>query len=449
MAASVRSALLAAAVAAAPMPAHALNIVLNPDSSFSTQPNGAAALYAFQKAANYWNTVLTNNTTLVFDVSYAQLATNIIGSTGSNGIDVTTRSVYQGLATNAATALDAVTVPNLHPLTAAGGVGYRQPAPNTLFPGSTTNGLGLNTTPGSVYDNDDTVNNTIIAANTANAKVLGIAFNAADTYNGNGSDASITFSSAFNFDFNPTDGVGSGKQDFVSVAVHEMGHALGFVSGADTYDYFANPNGPCDTAPACAPVVGNTLNFDNFSILSVWDLFRYSTNGPANSGFDPATGQRYLQLDPNRGAGFSIDGVNLFNPTGPGGFANLSTGQFNGDGSQASHWKDSAGFFDVNNCFVSNQQIGIMDPTSGSCQMGYVTANDLAAFDAMGYNLNFNILNNLNYSFSSAQIYDLAGLASIFSAPETATWAQLVIGFGGLGTSIRRRRRASAAGQAA
>ena len=432
--ATVASATLIASLMSA-APASALNILLNPDASFSQQPNGAAALFAFQKAANYWNTVLTNDTTLVFNVSYAQLGANIIGSTGSNGVDVSTRSVYDGLARNAQTALDAITVPNLHPLTAEGGVGYRAPPPNIPSSSNPSSGLGINTTPGSVYDNNNSVNNTVIAANTANAKVLGIAFNPADSYNGNSSDANITFSSAFNFDFNPTDGLTSGSQDFISVATHEMGHALGFVSGADVYDYYGNPNGP-------AAAAGNTLNFEDYSILSVLDLFRYSTNGPANAGFDPETGQRYLQLDPNRGAGFSLDGVHFFNVDGPGGFANFSTGDYNGDGNQASHWKDSTGFTDENNCFITNTQVGIMDPTSGSCQMGHVTVNDLAAFDAMGYNLDFNILSNMNYSFSTASIYNLPGLAGIFGAvPEPATWAQMLLGFCAVGAAMRHRQR--------
>lgn len=417
-------------------PASALNIVLHADTSFANQPNGAAALQAFQVAAGYWNTTLTNNTTLNFNVSYAALGANIIGSTGSSRADVAVSDVYSALAHNSATALDSVAVANLHPLTAAGGLGYRRPGPVTPTAPGSSNGLGLNTAAGSIYDNDDTFDNTALYGNTANLKALGFTH---DIY-GNAlatTDASITFSSNFAFDFNPSDGISVGTEDFVAVAIHEMGHALGFVSGTDFYDqYGGDPSGVGKSGPSFA--VGNTIDWDTQDVESVLDLYRYSTNGASNSGFDPVTGKRYLQLDPNRGAAFSVDGVNFFNAgnTANGGYANFSTGAYTGDGSQASHWKDMPGYSDANDCFVSNVEIGIMDPTSGYCQMGYVTDNDLAAMDAIGYNLNLDTLNNTGYNISTGQIFQqLAG-----GVPEPATWAMMISGFGLVGAAARRSR---------
>lgn len=418
-------AILSATVVAA-TPASAITIVLNPTANFSSAPNGAAALQAFQVAANYWSTTLVGDAVLRFNVDYRNLGDpNIIGSTGSTRTDIATSAVYGALATHQGGQLDSIAVANLVPLTAAGGVGYRMPPPS--IPAT---GLGIDTVAGSVFDNNDSYNNTVMYANTSTLKALGLF-----TGNPNASDASITFNSTFAFDYNPLDGIGVGLQDFTAVAVHEMGHALGFVSGTDFYDQYGNPNGP-------SKAVGDTIDWQDESVLSVWDLFRRSTNPPSNAGFDP-TGKRYIQLDPNRGAGFSIDGVNFFNQQNgtEAEFGNLSTGRYNGDGQQASHWKDAAGFFDQNGCFISNRQIGIMDPTSGTCQMGIVTSNDLGAFDAMGYNLNFNILDNLGYTFTTAQMFQLAGISGV---PEPTSWAMMIGGFGLIGGAMRRSAKPAA-----
>src|SRR3954468_24894413 len=196
---NLRTALLAgaaAAVALSATPASALNIVLHADSTFANQPNGAAALYAFTKAANFWNQTLTNNVTLNFNVSYAALAPNVIGSTGSNRVDTATTAVYAGLAANAQTNLDHAAGANLVQLTSAGGISYRMPDSVTGVAG-TGNGLGLETaTRGSVFDSDNTYNNVVMYANTSNLKALGIQVDSPNT-----ADASITFSSNFAFDF--------------------------------------------------------------------------------------------------------------------------------------------------------------------------------------------------------------------------------------------------------
>ena len=98
-------------------------------------------------------------------------------------------------------------------------------------------------------------------------------------------------------------------------------------------------------------------------------------------------------------------------------------GQFNGDGRQASHWKDTPA------CAVGN---GIMDPTFCFGQMGVVTGLDLAAFDAMGWNLSVDALRYQNTS--SADIY------RAFAVPEPATWTLvLAVSFGLV--AMRRSKR--------
>ena len=154
-------------------------------------------------------------------------------------------------------------------------------------------------------------------------------------------DASISFSSLYSWDFDPSDGIGAGLQDFVGVTIHEMGHALGFVSGVDDVDYF----------------ISHPLDLDGYAIFSVLDLFRYSAPGT-------------LDLSVGAASYFSLDG-------GVTSLGLVSTGSAvnGGDGWQASHWKDNLG-------------LGIMDPTAKPAgQANTPTALDLVAFDAIGWNL--------------------------------------------------------------
>ena len=75
-----------------------------------------------------------------------------------------------------------------------------------------------------------------------------------------------------------------------------------------------------------------------------------------------------------------------------------------------------------------------MDPTSGRGQLQEVTALDLAAFDAIGWNSNVNVLANPGYRFTSAQAFAA-------SVPEPGTWAMMLGGFGAVGFAMRRRKK--------
>ncbi|RYY42261.1 MAG: PEP-CTERM sorting domain-containing protein, partial [Sphingomonadales bacterium] len=203
----------------------------------------------------------------------------------------------------------------------------------------------------------------------------------------------------FAFDFDPTNGIDAGSFDFIGIAIHEIGHALGFVSGVDSVD--------ARTAPGST----NLGTLETFVVMSQLDLYRYSSAG----NLDWST-----QNTPY----FSLDGgVNqLF------GDSRFSQGVLNGDGRQASHWKDSA---------AGVPQLGILDPTSGRGQLQEITALDLAAYDAIGWNVNFDVLANAGYRFSTAQVAFAAGV------PEPTTWALLIGGFGMIGGTMRRRNGAT------
>ncbi|MBW8911430.1 MAG: PEP-CTERM sorting domain-containing protein, partial [Sphingomonas sp.] len=82
-------------------------------------------------------------------------------------------------------------------------------------------------------------------------------------------------------------------------------------------------------------------------------------------------------------------------------------------------------------------QLGIMDPTECYGQADYVTALDLGAFDAIGWNLNFDIMNHADYHKTTASIYtDYLAHA----VPEPASWTLMLSGFGLTGGMMRRRR---------
>jgi len=68
-----------------------------------------------------------------------------------------------------------------------------------------------------------------------------------------------------------------------------------------------------------------------------------------------------------------------------------------------------------------------------------VTQNDLAAFDAMGWNLKQDVLTNPGYHESTASIYTMDGLATV-AVPEPDMAGMLLAGLGLVATLSRRRR---------
>jgi hypothetical protein len=358
---------------------------------------GSVAEKDFKIAAKYWGTMLTNNATINLGVGFSALPPNVIGSTGSRRADISVAQ-WESLvnATKSNSALDQqVVLPSIGP---NGAISY-------ITAGTDASGGNSNASADQVYADDSKYAGAVLYANSSLIKAIGGSLSSPGAL-----DGSVKFSSDFAFDFNATDGISAGHMDFLGVAIHEIGHALGFVSGVDYFDYYGSPNGPG------AGALGYDLN--DTSIFSALDMFRYSDDpndlGPGGPQIDLTTGTDSY---------FSIDGgqTALFGNS-------FSTGTYNGDGHQASHWKDASG---ANAC---GPQLGIMDPTFCYAQMGEVTSLDLAAYDAMGWNLSVDALaNNGGYHRTTAQIY-----ASL--APEPGTWALMLGGFGAVGFSLRRRR---------
>ncbi len=329
-------------------PSLALNFVLN--NTGGVDP-GSQAEAGFLAAAGLWVGVLTDNVTVRLDVGFQALDPGVLGQTGSTSAVVSYSNIFTGLTNDALSADDNTAVANL------------QPAPSLTF---FTNDEEINAFffDADVFPNAGSNNNSFLGVNTANAKALGIAndFFGNPIDDGVTKDATITFNSDFDFDFDQSDGITAGLFDFVGVAAQEIGHALGFVSGVDALDFFSDggPGFPLDI-----DMDGNPDDFDNFAIFSVLDLYRYSDfsidsfNGGGAGIQDLAIG--------DVGQFFSIDG----------GATNLglfSTGVTFGDGRQASHWKDNLG-------------LGIMDPTFAPGELGQISVLDLQGFDVIGWDL--------------------------------------------------------------
>ena len=146
----------------------------------------------------------------------------------------------------------------------------------------------------------------------------------------------------------------AGKIDFLSVAMHEIGHVLGFVSGIDDNGWLKVLTESRDK--------GKEIKNDDFKFASPLDLFRYSDSSAARGELDLSTGGNPF---------FSIDGGN----TNLGNFANGEHTDFGGDGYQASHWQQ-------------NSSQGIMNPLLPVGERKDISNLDLTAMDAIGWDVN-------------------------------------------------------------
>lgn len=373
---------LLAATTLASVPANALTINLIDTGGVT----GTQAQLGFQIAARYWESVLTNNATVNFNVSFQDLGPGILGGTYSNLQTYVDISQYYSLlaSRSSGNALDTTALANLRPLSSNGSITAVVPAYENPLTMDGIAETGKRLTP------SGTALSQTMAISTANLKAL---YNNANL----GTaviDGDIAFSSTFNFDFDPTNGISAGAYDFIGVAVHEMGHALGFLSAAEDFDYS----------------VGSAGNPDDFWWAYAADMFRYSAPGVLDWSFGSDS---YFSLD---------GGLTAYRG------AYFSTGSDYGDGWQASHWKAPG------TCNVNDFE-GVMNPYTCNGMRDEVTANDLALLDAIGWNTNRDTGLNSVYKFNTAQMF-----AAFSGVPEPTTWAMMIAGFGFIGGSLRSRR---------
>ncbi|MBK6426682.1 MAG: NF038122 family metalloprotease [Blastocatellia bacterium] len=188
---------------------------------------------------------------------------------------------------------------------------------------------------------------------------------------GDGVVPSVGFNSAFPYDFDPFNGIDSNKQDFNATALHEFGHALGFVSHAGLKELVSS----------------------NPVVLTTWDLYRFRT------GISTGTFTTAQRVTSSGGEQVQFTG---------GGTTRLSTGRPNGaggDGNQASHWKDN-----VQN---SGNYIGIMDPTGADGDLDELTQIDLDTLDFIGFDVKDLItVDSVTATFSGSTLNVVSGVTS-------------------------------------
>ncbi|MGB8170451.1 MAG: NF038122 family metalloprotease, partial [Chthoniobacteraceae bacterium] len=296
----------------------AFDIVIAPGSALSGNP---AALAAFNRAAQAWEARISDPITVTINADLASLASGIIGSTSAVTIQAGYTTIRDRLVADAAAdSGDAITasLPTAAQFLA------------TIPSGSTLDGSLLGTK--------------------ANLKAIG--FSNLDTSFG-ATDATITFSTNFAFDFDNSDGVTPGFMDFETVATHEIGHALGFISSVDGVNA-----GDTSIAPY------------------LLDLYRFANN----TADDPGSAAEFAAFTRNLVPGVDAITDQIFGtPSEWRMSTGLNNGTFSGtDGRQASHWKADE---------LTGEYIGMMDPTLAFGVVQALTEADFRSLDLIGYDI--------------------------------------------------------------
>jgi hypothetical protein len=325
------------------------SIVIVPGATLS---GNAAALAAFNRAAQAWAARISDPITITINADLASLPAGVIGSTSSVILEAPYNTIRNQMVADAANEADdgiAGSLPTAAQFTA------------TLPAGAALTGN--------------------VSGSKANLKAMG--FTGLDGSFGV-SDGTITFSTNFNFDFDNSNGVTAGQEDFETVAAHEIGHLLGFFSGVDDLD-----QGSTEAQP-------NTL-----------DLFRFRNDV---AGQDPATAAEFTTFprDMVPGADDITDEASA-SPSFP--ERRMSTGKALGDNNQASHWKadDLTGIF-----------IGLMDPTLAFGQFYGPQFSDFRALDLIGYEIVSNLPPTVSVAGSTLS-YAENDPATLLDAAATVT----------------------------
>jgi hypothetical protein len=300
------------------LPAKAINIVIN---AGATLQGNAPALAAFNRAAANWNSRFTDNITVNIDANLVNLGSStILGQASSVILEASFNTIRDRIVADANGIGDGIV---------------------TSLP--TAAQFSANLPTGASLSGN-------LAANKSTLKALG--FTGLDAIARTTTDATIEFNTGFNFDFDNRDGVTAETFDFESIALHELGHALGFLSAVDGIDEDLGDNG-----------ILNNTSITPYAL----DLFRFRDSTLPTGAANFASAVR--ELRPNQAASFT-DTVS--------GAKGFSTGAFTGDRRQAGHWKDNA---------LTGTLIGIMDPTFAPGSVWNISDADLQVYNLIGYDL--------------------------------------------------------------
>ena len=304
------------------VPNNALTIVLN---DVSATPMTTEQFTAFREAADTWENAYVDPITININIAFDNLANNILGSTQ------TARTTHSYATVRSAMLTDTLS--------------YYYGLSST-FEQDAINNLPTSSLPVTIFSGGR--NDTSITLGTANAKALGLGTTRDPIYGDSvppGIDMNITFNTDFaeDFDYDQSDGIESSQTDFVAVALHEIGHGLGFFSATDVQD-----DNPTFTIRA------NTS-----------DIWRFEETG----GSHDLTGEpRYITqgdaeyYDSHLNNETLSHGASTFDP-----LCNTSSGRC-----QASHWSDDQG--------------NLMDPTLAPGVLQTIKSPDNHALDYIGYN---------------------------------------------------------------
>jgi len=298
------------------LPSH-LTIILNATAALDAN---APAKAAFVRAAAAWENRINSPVTIYINVDYGPTnfgttwPTGVLGSTSSPSLSYAYTQVRNRLLAGANT-----------------------PAKLAVYNALPASSIPIDTGTGS---------STTLTVSNSIARAIGLLDPTAQPSD---SRASIGFNSQIvTYDFDPSDGtVGT---DFESVAMHEIGHALGFSSRS----------GSGSNVPA------------------MWDLYRFrsgTTSGTFTSAQrimtvgGPTTNSQYYFAPGDTEVGLSDGGSN---PPDDPPFPN------NSDGNQSSHWRQRS--------LNGNVYIGIMDPRIPGGVTRPITDRDVSALGIFGYN---------------------------------------------------------------